>query len=645
MVAHTTNRYLATKHSDWVQINYRGEPVLLEHIPAKAPIPEAPHWPLLCINSPFIDFAVAEVREAIAAGADGVLLDSFRYQPDLERACYCKWCVERFRREHDYDPPREARWSDSRWRELWNWRYRVVVEKLRKLHRVAKSLGNVVFMYNSHPAGWAGRANRVVELARDFIDVVFAECSESDHQPPGFIAEMARLSRAMSGGKPVWISRNSFHMYRTPTATTALAIKQGLREAIVGGASPWILVFSSMLGTDRRFEDAVSEVFSELEKLEPYIEGSQPVKFVALLFSNKTNDMYGRNAVSKYVDEVRGFYYATVFSHIPIEYIADTDLETGALNGFRVLILANAVCMSSAAIRAVEKFAESGGRVIATFLASYMDDEGVERFELGLGALLGVELVAILHRGWHYIDILDNDLATRLGVKHVLVGDMSYSFEESRFAEELGSLTVVRPKRSDVRILACAALAEEYGYEYTLGRSAPYRIASTEIPSIIETGAGFYASFQLGRMFWRTGLPEFLELIRFAIERAGGAPPITVHAPETVEAGFYRKGDSVIVHLLNHSYNQRILARGIGRPRQPLPGFGSDEAVHPIREIIPVHNIEISMSLDLVRNQQRLRAFSPITEAEYEIEIHGDRAYIRIPLLGEFESVVIEPRA
>ncbi|HIP57474.1 MAG TPA: hypothetical protein EYH02_05350 [Ignisphaera aggregans] len=645
MVAHTTNRYIALKHSDWLQVNYRGEPILLEHIPSQQPIPETIHWPLVCINSPFIDVAVTEVREAIEAEADGVLLDSFRYQPDLERACYCKWCTERFRREHGFEPIREANWADSRWRTLWNWRYKVVVEALRKLRDVAKSLKkDAVFMYNSHPAGWAGRANRVVELARDIIDVVFAECSECDHQPPGFITEMAKLSRAMSGGKPVWISRNSFHMYRTPVATTPLAIKQGLREAIVGGASPWVLVFSSMLEIDQRFEHAVAEVFAEVEKLEPYIDGAQPIKFAALLFSNKTNDMYGRNDVAKYVDEVRGFYYAATYSHIPIEYIADTDLENGSINGFRLLILANAVCMDDSALKSITRFVESGGRIVATYLTSYMDSEGIERFELGLGDLLEISLKSIIRSGWHYIDIVDQDLYERVGTRHVLIGDMSYTYAKSSYVEDLGSIALVRPKEGRVKVLANAALAEAYGYEYTLRRSAPYRIASTDIPSIIESSAGIYVAFQLGRMFWRTGLPEFLEIIRFAIERAGGAPPITIHAPETVEAGFYTKRDLVIVHLLNHSYNQRILARGIGKTRQPLPGFGSDEAVHPIREVVPVHNIEIVLNLDIIGKHEVLRAYSPLTDSEFEVEIRNGYAYVRVPLLEEFESVVIEPK-
>ena len=261
MVGHTANKYLYHKHSDWAQVNKNGEIILLEHVPFHQEHYE-PEWPQLCINSPFIEHVKKEIIEAHGLEVDGVFLDSFRYQPDVERACYCEWCRRRFREEHGYDMPKEPNWTDSRWRELWEWRYRVVVQRIKELYEVSKSINpDVLFMYNSHPGGWAGRTNRVVELARDYIDVVFAECSEIDHQPPGFITEMTKLTKAMSGEKPVWSSRNYFHLYRTVMSSTPIAIKQGLREAVLGGGSPWILLFSISYIQDPTALDAVADVW------------------------------------------------------------------------------------------------------------------------------------------------------------------------------------------------------------------------------------------------------------------------------------------------------------------------------------------------------------------------------------------------
>jgi len=32
----------------------------------------------------------------------------------------------------------------------------------------------VVVFYNNYPAGWAGRGNRILEMARDYVDAAYA---------------------------------------------------------------------------------------------------------------------------------------------------------------------------------------------------------------------------------------------------------------------------------------------------------------------------------------------------------------------------------------------------------------------------------------------------------------------------------------
>jgi len=64
MVGHTANKYIYEKHSDWAQVNARGEVILLEH----APLSEGnyvPEWPQICINSPYFELIKEEVRELI----------------------------------------------------------------------------------------------------------------------------------------------------------------------------------------------------------------------------------------------------------------------------------------------------------------------------------------------------------------------------------------------------------------------------------------------------------------------------------------------------------------------------------------------------------------------------------------------------
>jgi len=646
MVGHTANKYLYSIHSDWAQINRNGEIILLEHVPYYEENYE-PEWPQLCINSPFIEHVKREVIEALKLGVDGVFLDSFRYQPDIERACYCKWCNEKFKHEYGYEMPRDPDWKDSRWRTLWNWRYKVVIERLKELYELSKKYApDKVFMYNSHPGGWSGRTNRIVELAREYMDVVFAECSEVDHQPPGFITEMVKLTRAMSGGKPVWASRNYFHLYRTVSATTPLAIKQGLREAIIAGGSPWLLVFSISYRQDPRVLEATEQVFKEHEQLEEYLDGAEPLRFAGIVASNITRDHYGRTQPQHYVDEVRGFYHALTHSHIPVEFIADRDLENREyLEKYKVIILADTACMSDRSLQTIEEYVKNGGRVIATFNASTRNEEGIHRYDFGLREVFGIEEIGEMKTPWSYIVLEEHPVLEDLPREPILWGDMSYDFTNTRVTPTLGWHILVRPLTAE-KIAHIGYPGGEWGYEYTLGRSPPPIASELDTPAITlnEYGRGLalYFSGQLGRHYWRIGLPVYKSLITKPLIRLTGKPPVTVNAPETLAVEVFRQGERYIVHLLNHTYNQRILAIGTGKTKQPLPPYSTSESVHPIRTIIPVHNVEVRLR---VSDSGNYIVYSPLRRIQYQPIISNDNSIsFTINRVDEYEVVVIEPK-
>jgi len=289
MIGHTTNPELYKKHPDWAQRRADGSVITMDTDPMEVQGPM--RWPLMCLNSPFLDVVAREAEEVLEYGVDGVFLDSFRYMPDAEKACFCRYCTEKYRRENGSELPQIPDWNSEVYRKSFLWRYKVNVDGIKRVYEAVKAKRKeAILAYNSHPLGWKGRANKIVELARDYIDVIFAECSEADYQPPGFIAEMVKLSLAVSGGKPVWASRNSFHMCLTTTVTTPVAIRQGLREAFIAGGYPLYLVFSTAYANDPRVDRGVAQVYRELEKLEEYMEDAEPLRYAAVLFSNRSRD-------------------------------------------------------------------------------------------------------------------------------------------------------------------------------------------------------------------------------------------------------------------------------------------------------------------------------------------------------------------
>ena len=644
MVAHTTNPYLYSKNPDWAQRGVDGGIITMDTDPRNVRR-EKPHWPLMCLNGPFLEYATRESEEVLNYGVDGVFLDSFRYQPDLKYACFCDRCRGRFKKEMGYELPTREYWEWEYYRRAFLWRYKVNVEAIRKIKERVEAFGKPL-IYNSHPGGWGGRFNAVVEEAREYIDIVYAECSETDFQPPGFIAEMVRLTKALNGGKPVWASRNTFHTVLTSAATTAVAVKQGLREAVIAGGSPLSLIFSSAFIQDRRSVEAVAEVYKEVEALEEYLDGAEPVKYAAVVYSNSSVFFFGRKRPEMVIDEARGFYYSLLWRHLPVTYVCDRDLKEGRLDGFKVLILGNVACMSREAARSVEKFAERGG-IVATFMTSTMDELGNPLEDFALTDTLGVEYDGRLEFPWSYVKVLRRHAVVE-GLADgslVLWGDFDKDFVDRRVPPMLAWHARVRAGEESEAIASIVAPRAEYGNEYNNGRSPPVAGAELDSPAITVSGVegrgAVYFSGQLGRLIWHVGLPDYISLAVNSVVWAGGKPPVRGSPPETYELSAFVQGERLVIHLLNYTYNQRIPVAGLASLSEK-PMFGSEKSIHPPREVIPLAGIKVYVDLEQLGIERPAKAYSALTGEKFEVEGRGE-CVVTIPVLREYEVVVLEP--
>ncbi len=638
MIGHTTNPELYKKHPEWAQRKADGSVITMDTDPSKSQGPI--RWPLMCLNSPFTDIVIKEAEEVLRYGVGGVFLDSFRYMPDADRACFCQYCRERYRRERGSELPQKPDWESTVYRESFLWRYKVNVDGIKKVYRAVKAKRkDAVLVYNSHPLGWRGRANRIVELAREYIDVVFAECSEADYQPPGFIAEMVKLSLAVSGGKPVWASRNSFHMCLTTTVTTPVAIRQGLREAFVAGGYPLYLVFSTAFTSDSRVDEGVAQVFKELEVLEEYMEDAKPIRYAAVLFSNRSRDWGGRDRPDHVTDSFRGFYYALTWRRVPVTYVCDTDLDEAKLDGFKVLVLANAYSLSEKGAKAVADFSKKGG-VVATYLTSIMNELGDFREEFALSETLGVSYEGLIELPWSYVRVAEPHEALG-GLKEgslVLWGDFDREFVDSRVPVNIANharVSLLEGAKSLARVVAPRTC---FGYEYENGRSPPQPGAELNTPAVVVRESGtrtVYFSGQLGRLYWRTGMPDLEALMLGSVLWAGGTPPIEVEGPGLLQVEAYRRSGQLIVHLLNLTFDRRVIVRGnTARTR----GWASTtESVHPPSSVVPLAGLSV-----VVRKGEFQKAYSPLSGAKFTIEQKNGVLRVAVPSLHEYEVLVLE---
>jgi hypothetical protein len=636
MIGHTTHPELYSKHPEWAQRNIEGLVIHMDTNPRSEANAEL-RWPLMCLNSPFLDVVVRELEEVLNHGVDGVLLDSFRYMPDLERACYCGFCRKAHREDLGRDLPESEQWDTKAYRETFRWRYNVNVKAIEKLYRALKSKNpKAVLAYNSHPAGWKGRANTVVELARNSLDIIYAEASEVDYQPPGFLAEMVKLSTALSGGKPVWSTRNAFHTALTTTSTTPVAIRQGIREIFAAGGSPVVLVFSSTYMQSRYFINPVREAFREIEKLEEYMDGVSRLRYAAVVYSNRSRDWAGRSDPRHVTDEVRGFYYALAYNGIPVDFVTDHQLDDGLLSDYRVLILPYTASLSSRGVENIKRYSANHG-IVATYLTSIMNEDGDILEDFQLSEEIGVSYRGLVKYPWSYIAInRDHPITRDVPDEIILWGDFDRIFRERRTPPSIAWHARVEP-HGEARVLGfIGEPASDYGFEYENGRSPPLLGSLTRDPAlIVKEPRAVYFTGQVGRLYWRLGLPHHEQLILNSILWSGGDPPIRGYSEGLFLLEPYKRNGQIIVHLLNLTCDRRVIARG--NIDDQTAWHSTVETVMPPRRVIPIE-VEIE-----IKELEPLKAWSPLTGRKLSIEKRNNSTIIRTGL-GEYELIVLETK-
>ncbi len=111
-------------------------------------------------------------------------------------------------------------------------------------------------------------------------------------------------------------------------------------------------------------------------------------------------------------------------------------------------------------------------------------------------------------------------------------------------------------------------------------------------------------------------------------------PSIKISAPITVETTFYKKGNKIIIHLLNNSMNQLYSGTTLlfGDSSTISSASSQFTPASPVREIIPVNDIVIEPNFP-VKNSY---------VANKNVKIRKKDNKIILPILKEYEIIIME---
>ncbi|MEI7634412.1 MAG: hypothetical protein WCK47_09060 [bacterium] len=544
-------------HSDWTMRNEKGQPVI-----DVASAADCGKWHYVCHNSPGYNMYAQTMLEEIATGYDieGFHLDMINLDFG-GLSCYCDNCRELFFKETGKELPREPLWDEA-WRQFLDFRYRSVERMawgLRNHIHKFKPGCHVVFNYHGSP-GFDWRVGQM-----PVRHALYSTMSTGETYTPLFgnmyPGMEARYVRNLVPGKAVEMV--AWRMNRI-TDFTVKPLNQLRWEALTSTANgATIMLIDQPYQTgelDAVAYDRVGECFREINAKRDTFKG-EPARHVAIYYSQKTRDLYGRDAQERFLLPVMGGYKALSESHYCIDFVFDETVSAEILAQYPVVYLPNVAVMSEAECAMLEKYVSDGGYLAATYDTSLYSTDGAKLPNYQLNRLFGADYADTLDCDTHYLRNIPAPFGDGIDPRHYILqmgqahrvkattarvcGDVLDSFHRKHYPGRFYSHNIHPPHRR----LADAVCVNDYG--------------KGKVVYLPHTTDGSYADIY--------EIPEHRKLLNNVVRYFGYEPGVVIaDAPLNMEAVILRDGARILVHLLLfNSMRQSVTLPGLNQPIKP----------------------------------------------------------------------------
>ena len=564
-------------------------------------------WGVPCANGPIRPYMKAVVAEvARRYPTDGFFFDMFGFN---RTGCWCENCRRKFAALYDLPYPLREDWGSESWRRLIDFRYASTLEMMTEVRDAAKAVRpELVWITHTSPLSPWYRATSALSPMVD--DIVHTEISTRWGKGRWVAGQMSKLLRAYGKGKPRIVCLADLHMYwdkpkgwfYIPYSATQLKLQ--VASIIAHGA--WPAPYTEPYPDSRNNPytiQGIREAFAMARGVEPYLVGAEPAQNVALHFSQRSHDFFGRGDTTSYLQSFHGAYKALMESHVPFDVIVDEQILDGRVQAYDLLVLSNSACTSDEVNAGLLDYVRSGGSLLATYKTSLYDEYGGQRQDFGLSEALGVRYVRDYEPAYMRAD-------GPLGVG--MTGSPIIQQRLLRVQEAAGSEvwgTLIAPSPTDLS-----------PFTYV---SAPTQ--ETQWPSLVQKGQVIYCAADVGYTFMRASYPDHIRLIANCVGAlAGDRLPLRAKAPSTVDIALARQGERYLVHLVNMTTNQVVEDEGCNADTY---------------EVIPLHELEVRLRVG--QAFQRIYRASDRTELSWHME--GEWVVVDVPRLDLYDILVFEP--
>ncbi|GLQ56868.1 alpha-amylase family protein [Devosia nitrariae] len=543
---HAIHQDAADAHPEWIAVDKDGN--------------KRRHWayPEVWVTCAYGDYNaqfMPHVLEEIARDYDIDAIFANRWQG--HGVCYCESCRTRFRAFSGHDLPIVADANDPVWQAWTAWRRTVLTRLVVDWDETVKAVKpHASFIPNMGGASLMEFDLSLIEKHCPFL--VVDDQGRRGTEPIWMSGRNGKRMRATFPERPV-ILITSIGPEEVPRWKDSVTSGPEIQSWIVDGAAqgmlPWFTKFNGVV-PDKRWVEPVTDAFALHADLEPVLSAMTPTAEIALLDPATTLRHWAPEHRREAEMDELGFYHALIEAGLPFECLSDQVLTPDQLNRFKVVVLANAACLSDAQCAALTAYVERGGSIVAANETSLRDENGRPRDEFGLADVLGVRLKAP-PRGPiknTYVALSgDHPVASGYDGAERIIGGTQVIAVEADVGAEIPFLYV--PDFPDLPM-------EEV---YVRGEATEPAVIARQV-----TGGGrtVHIPWNIGRTFWEVLAPDHGRLIANAVRWALGGPGrVTI--------------DGLGVFDLSLRENEGGLALAMVNLTNPMMMKGPTRAFHP----------------------------------------------------------------
>lgn len=591
---HAIHEDAAQAHPEWVMIDQDGAP--------------RRHWayPDVWVTNAYGDYNsvfMPEVVKEIVRDYDIDAIFANRWQG--HGVDYSEDSARRFRDMSGYDLPKAADADDPAWQAWLQWRRKVLTEVIAQWDDAVKAIRpHASFIPNMSGASLMEFDLSVITKHCPFLVV--------DHQgrkglEVGWSAgRNGKRIRATFPDRPVILitSIGPEEAYRWKDAVTSPEeIQLWINNGTAHGLSAWFTKFNGVV-PDKRWVEPVAAAFGLQAAIEPVLADMTPTAEIAVIDPSTTLRHWAPEDRHNAERHDLGFYHALVEARLPFELLSDQVLTAKELDRFKVIVLANASCLSDAQNEAIRAYVARGGSVVAAYETSLRDEFGKPRAEFGLADVFGARYQSG-PRG-----IVKNTYVA-------LSGDHPVNQGYDGTARIMGGTRLIHAEPMDGASTPFLYVPDfpDLPMEEVYPRKAPEG-AAVIARETAHGGRTVYIPWNIGEIFWEVFAVDHGRLIANSVRWAlGKTPRVTVEGPGVIDLALRE--------------NERGLALSLFNLTNPMMMKG------PIRENLPL--AAQTVSVDIPQGKSLERAWLVVADRAADVRTDNGRAIITVPGIERLE--------